>query len=445
MSASSQTGQREGRRRTASIEVGAGGRQGAVAPRLLLTRAESARALSMSLSHFQRHCQPELRCVRSGQLRLYRPRDLERWLESASSGALNQEPLEPRNSVTLNEAKDRFIREARQGVALNKWRRPYRPRSVEDLESLNQLPPEMRWRDLDAVSPGDVQELIDGLIRRHLSASRIGSVVSALRALYRFARERELTSHDPAREVRLPLDQRTIEHRVVTPAEFARLLEALWRQTPEETDAGVKRAPRDALQDALPYALAAYGTARSQEIEVLDWRHVDLCLGAAELAGDEQGRKPGGSWRVVPLVAPLQDLLGKEWLAQGRPRKGMVCPPLRIRKSGRRSMRGVQRRVRPHWQAHGLEPIGLRDARHTAATWLDHAGVSPKVCSQIMGHKTPEYQPGAARITLQRYTHVLPGELEHARERLDRFIAERSSDFRCSPVPSGVPSVRNVV
>jgi hypothetical protein len=151
----------------------------------------------------------------------------------------------------------------------------------------------------------------------------------------------------------------------------------------------VKRAPRDALQDTLPYALAAYGTARSQEIEVLDWRHVDLCLGAAELAGDEEGRKPGGSWRVVPLVAPLQDLLGKEWLAQGRPRKGKVCPPLRIRTSGRRSMRGVQRRVRPHWQAHGLEPIGLRDARHTAATWLDHAGVSPKVCSQIMGTRRP--------------------------------------------------------
>ena len=45
-----------------------------------------------------------------------------------------------------------------------------------------------------------------------------------------------------------------------------------------------------------------------------------------------------------------------------------------------------------------------------------------------MGHKTPEYQPGAARITLQRYTHVLPGELERARDLLDRFIEERLLD-----------------
>jgi hypothetical protein len=45
-----------------------------------------------------------------------------------------------------------------------------------------------------------------------------------------------------------------------------------------------------------------------------------------------------------------------------------------------------------------------------------------------MGHKTPDYQPGAARITLERYTHVLPGELERDRELLDAFLAERVRD-----------------
>lgn len=45
-----------------------------------------------------------------------------------------------------------------------------------------------------------------------------------------------------------------------------------------------------------------------------------------------------------------------------------------------------------------------------------------------MGHKTPEYQPGAARITLERYTHVLPGELERARVLLEAFIELRLDD-----------------
>jgi hypothetical protein len=44
----------------------------------------------------------------------------------------------------------------------------------------------------------------------------------------------------------------------------------------------------------------AYGAARHQEIRTLDWAHFDLKVGAVELAGDEEGRKPGGSWRVVP-------------------------------------------------------------------------------------------------------------------------------------------------
>ena len=52
-----------------------------MALRLLLTRSEAAEALGMSLSHFQRHVQPHLPCVYSGQLRLYRPADLEEWAQ----------------------------------------------------------------------------------------------------------------------------------------------------------------------------------------------------------------------------------------------------------------------------------------------------------------------------------------------------------------------------
>jgi len=48
---------------------------------MLLTRREAAVSMGMSLRHFQRHVQPHVRCVYSGQLRLYRIRDLERWAD----------------------------------------------------------------------------------------------------------------------------------------------------------------------------------------------------------------------------------------------------------------------------------------------------------------------------------------------------------------------------
>jgi hypothetical protein len=50
-------------------------------PRVLLSRREAGDALGMSLRHFQRHVQPYVRCVYSGQLRLYPLKDLERWAE----------------------------------------------------------------------------------------------------------------------------------------------------------------------------------------------------------------------------------------------------------------------------------------------------------------------------------------------------------------------------
>jgi hypothetical protein len=52
--------------------------------RLALSRRDAAAALGMSLSHFQRHVQPYVRCVYSGQLRLYPVKELERWLEAES-------------------------------------------------------------------------------------------------------------------------------------------------------------------------------------------------------------------------------------------------------------------------------------------------------------------------------------------------------------------------
>jgi integrase len=310
----------------------------------------------------------------------------------------------------LEDATMKFVASAKEGVALNKWGRRYRRRAVQDLESaLRQVPDKLARRRLGDVRRGDLQELVDDMTRRGLSGSRVRSVVNALRSLYRWAQDRELVAHNPAELVRLPAMDATPRDRVATPAEFAGLLAPL------------------PIEDALPYALAAYGAARHQEIRTLDWSHVDLKLGAVELAADEEGRKPGGSWRVVPLVKPLSAMLRRARIAQGRPTQGKVCPPKRDRGSGLLDVSYVQKRVHARWEKLGLEPIGLHEARHTAATWLDHAGVSPKVASQLMGHKTPEYQPGAAAITLRRYTHTLPGELERARDLLDAFLVERTT------------------
>lgn len=344
--------------------------------------------------------------------------------------ALRQGKLPRQSGARFEEARDKFLKAVGEGVALNKRGRPYKPKARKSLEdTLVRVPDSMARKAVDRVSGGDVQNLIDDLKRAGLSSSRIAAIVNAIRSFYSWAQLHELARQSPAEKVRLPAKNEKPRDRIANPAEFAALLKALYRQTPTERKEGKARDQREALRDSIPFALAAYATARHQEIQILDWTEVDFKLDGLELAGDEEGRKPGGSWRIVPMAAPLRKILREEWIAQGRPKKGKVCPPRAIRQTGLLALNTLQARVQKRWRELKLEPIGLQDSRHTAATWLDHAGVSPKVSSEIMGHKTPTYRtPGAARITQDRYTHMLPGELERARELFDAFLVEREKE-----------------
>jgi integrase len=320
-----------------------------------------------------------------------------------------------RPDLKLDEARRTFVTSCAEGVALNKQGRSYKPKAVLNLNSsLRRLPLALRSQRLIEVSRGDFQRAVDEFRRAGLSSSRIRSIINSARALYRWAEERELAFENPAGLVRLPAPDSVERDRIAAPGEFARLLACL---EPAE---------------ALPFALAAYGTARAQEIRVLRWPQVDLGCRQMVLADEEAARKSRAAHRAVPLVRPLLNRLSSAWAEAGRPSAGRVCPPLRPSRSGMLSLDQLQKRARKVWLALDLEPIGLQDSRHTAATWLDHAGISPKVASVMMGHQVPQGRYEAAPITLRRYTHVLPGELERARVRLDAFLAERENEEEAS-------------
>jgi integrase len=138
----------------------------------------------------------------------------------------------------------------------------------------------------------------------------------------------------------------------------------------------------------------------------------------------------------VPTVKPLLTQLKRAWIKQGRPDGAeLVCPPRRRRPDGLLHSGGLAARAKARWTENGLEPIGLHECRHTAATWLDAAGVSPKVASVLMGHAVPDNQPGAAPITLAIYTHTLPDAIETARRQLNAWLEQQLS----SRAPSAEP------
>ncbi len=63
----------------------------------------------------------------------------------------------------------------------------------------------------------------------------------------------------------------------------------------------------------------------------------------------------------------------------------------------------------------GLPHIRFHDLRHTHATLMLKAGVHPKVVSERLGH-------ASVAITLDTYSHVVPGLQEVDAQRLDQML-----------------------
>ena len=193
----------------------------------------------------------------------------QKLIELMESGELPQAA-----PTRLRDAHTRFADAAREGRALNKHGRRYKPSAIKDIDEClrKHVIPRLGPRRLTDVRRSDVQKLIDDLTPV-MSGSRVRSVVNAIRSLYRWAQDREMVGHDPAALVRLPAMNATPRDRVATPAEFVRLLAAL------------------PLDDALPYALAGYAMGRRGQIVRLRWRDVDLDVGAIEWGVTEEARK----------------------------------------------------------------------------------------------------------------------------------------------------------
>ena len=67
------------------------------------------------------------------------------------------------------------------------------------------------------------------------------------------------------------------------------------------------------------------------------------------------------------------------------------------------------------WTAAGLAPIGLHEARHTFASMMIASGATPLAISRAMGHSS-------ISVTFNTYGHLLPGERDELRKRLDAFL-----------------------
>ena len=85
--------------------------------------------------------------------------------------------------------------------------------------------------------------------------------------------------------------------------------------------------------------------------------------------------------------------------------------------------------------AAGLDGLTPHDLRHTAASLLIRQGASVKAVQKTLGHRS-------AVVTLDRYGHLWPDELEDLAERLDRARAAAVAPSTRPTAPAKVVPIR---
>ena len=325
------------------------------------------------------------------------------------SGRVERGELPDGGGIRLSDARARFVAAAREGRALNKHGRRYKPRAIDDIDEVLRVhvEPTLGAKRISTIRRSHVQALVDELAPE-LSGSRVRSVVNGLRSLYRWAQDRELTSHDPAALVRLPAMDATPIERVASPAEFAQLLAAL--------------DPKDAL----PYALAGYGMGRRAQIVRLRWTEVDLKVGALEWGVEWEARKYEASRRRGADRPAAARAAQARVPGAGAPEGGPRLPaPRRLGNNGP-AEHGLARQARcedlERSASSSRSPCRRRATLRQRGSMPPESHLRSPRCSWDTRHLNAS--PAPRRSLWRRYTHALPEDIERARAKLAAYLAE---------------------
>jgi integrase len=294
--------------------------------------------------------------------------------------------------------------------------------------------PAIGKRKLNRLAAADLQRLYAGLLRGGLSAR---SVLHIHRMLHRALRQ----------AVRWGYVGRNVVELVDPPRVARRSISVL---TPDQVGVfldGTRQHRLGAL-----FITAVTTGMRQGELFALRWRDVDLDRGLVRVTGTLL-RSPKGGWQIgEPKTAgSIREVL----------LPALTAEALREHQASQQEQRS---RASTDWHNHGfvftndrggplsahnllprdfyplleqleLPRIRFHDLRHTAATFLLSEGVHPKIVSEMLGHTD-------IGITLNLYSHVIPGLQAHAAGTFDRVFGESAASVRPArgPYDESAPS-----
>lgn len=319
--------------------------------------------------------------------------------------------------------KGEFVKPVQEtvGAFLQRWLETYAscstsPRTLRDYKGIvrRYLVPYLGPVPLSRLRPDHVQSLYADMNRRGLSAQTILHTHRLLSEALSYAVKWGLLSRNVCQVIKPP-SPAPKQMRILTPDELRKFLEAC----------------RDSPYWPVFWTALTTGLRRS-ELLGLRWRDVDLERGVLSVTAALH-RLPGSGLKLLApkssrsrrlvLMPPVTAALLREIRTQQEDMKrrlGLAMDPedfVFARADGRPfDPEKVSKAFGEVAKKAGIEGIRLHDLRHTHASLMLIAGVHPKVVSERLGH-------ASVAITMDIYSHVLPGLQEDAVTRLSHLLS----------------------
>ena len=301
----------------------------------------------------------------------------------------------------MREAAAEFIEGARSKHIMSRNGEPYSPSTTRDYEGdLDRyVLPTLGDKRLSDVRRGDVQRLVDALVKRGLKGSTVRNALDPLRRIFTRAVQRDLIPFSPCQNLDVPRATGTRD-RVATPTEAAALIAAM--PTNER-----------ALWATLFYAGLRMGEARALRCSDVDLSENVIRVSRSwdDKEGAQDRGKTKAATREIAIVGELRPYLTAHLLATGRRESDLIFGRTATDALTRSTVRTNAHRA---WKKAGLAPITPHECRHTFGSMIAAAGVDAGERQRQMGH--------ASSAMMDRYTHGLDGSVAAAGQKLQRWL-----------------------
>jgi integrase len=333
------------------------------------------------------------------------------WRSDAQSAIRNGTMRAP-SQLTLRDAWTAWLEAAKAGEIRARHKQPYKPSTLRTYEHdlKTYVLDDLGAHRLSDVRADDLQALVDRLLGKGLSGSKVRNVLVPVQALYR--RHRRTVTVNPTEGLDLPESSGTRE-RAASPAEAVELIDVL----PEG---------QQALWATAFYAGLRRGELRALKCSDVNWpaaTTITVQRGWDDVEGVIAPKSKKGA-RIVPIAGVLRRYLLAHKMRTGRDGDDFLFgrtarepfTPTHVRKQALEAwaVAAVVTFFRGESPAIELVPIGLHECRHTYVSLMHAAGCSLEEIGDFVGH--------SSTYMTDRYRHLIDGQREKAADRLDSFL-----------------------